>query len=308
MNGGRAATAALLALALGALAPRAAHSQDPSATAPPAPPAQAGILVDSVAVAGNVRIPAAGVRSTAGIQARSLVTPVQVQAAIRRLMASQAYASADVLVHETAPGHGIVTLRVVERPWVAAVEFRGLKSLGANAIRDSAGLKEGAPLNPQRVMDAERLVRDDLAKKGVQLLSIDTSLVAMPGGAEGYRLVFNVREGSRLTLAAVDFRGNQAFGDDELNGAMKTKPEGFWWFRSGRFDREAFETDLRESLPEFYADRGYIDFAVLGDTLVVDPATGAARLVVDVSEGPQYRLGEFNIQGASHFPHEALER
>ena len=308
LNGGRAATAALLALALGALAPRAAHSQDPSATAPPAPAAQAGVVVDSVVVAGNARITAAAVRSTAGIQARATVTPVQVQAAIRRLMASQAYASADVLLRETTPGRGIVTIRVVERPWIAAVEFRGLKSLGGTAIRDSAKLREGAPLNPQRVKDVERLVRDGLAKKGLQLTSIDTSLVAMPRPAEGYRLVFNVREGSRLTLAEVDFRGNQAFGDGELNGAMKTRPEGFWWFRSGRFDREAFETDLRESLPEFYADRGYIDFAVLGDTLEVDPASGAARLVVDVREGEQYRLGEFIIQGASHFPHEELER
>jgi outer membrane protein insertion porin family len=308
INGGRAATAALLALALGALAPGAAHSQDPSATAPPAPPAQAGIVVDSVAVAGNARVTAAAVRSTAGIQARSTVTPVQVQAAIRRLMASQAYASADVLVRETTAGHGVVTLQVVERPWVAAVEFRGLKSLGGTAIRDSARLREGAPLNPQRVKDAERLVRDGLAKKGLQLVSIDTSLVPMRQPATGYRLVFNVREGGRLTLAQVDFQGNQAFSDAELTGAMSTKPEGFWWFRSGKFDREAFETDLRESLPQFYADRGYIDFAVLGDTLVVDPATGAGRLVVDVREGPQYRLGEFIIQGASHFPHEELER
>jgi outer membrane protein assembly factor BamA len=153
LNGGRAATAALLALALGALAPRAAHSQDPSATAPPAPAAPAGVVVDSVAVQGNVRISASAVRSTAGIQARTTVTPVQVQAAIRRLMASQAYTSADVLLRETTPGRGIVTIRVAERPWIAAVEFRGLNSLGATAIRDSARLREGAPLNPQRVKD-----------------------------------------------------------------------------------------------------------------------------------------------------------
>lgn len=305
---GRAATAALLAFALGALAPRAAFSQDNGTATPPTPQAQAGIVVDSVAVAGNARIAASAVRSTAGIQPRTTVTPVQVQAAIRRLMASQAYARADVLVRETSPGRGIVTIQVAERPWIGAVEFRGLRSLSANATRDSAGLREGAPLNPQRVMDAERLVRDGLAKKGIQLLSIDTSLVALRTPAEGYRLVFNVREGSRLTLAQVDFQGNQAFSDDDLTGAMKTKPEGFWWFRSGKFDREAFEADLRESLPGFYADRGYIDFQVLGDTLVVDPATGAARLVVDVREGPQYRLGEFIIQGASHFPHEELEK
>jgi hypothetical protein len=38
---------------------------------------------------------------------------------------------------------------------------------------------------------------------------------------------------------------------------------------------------------------------VVSDTLVVDPVTGKARLVVEVDEGPQYRLGEFAIEGAS---------
>jgi len=304
---GGAATAALLTFSLAALAaPRALHAQD--TPAPAATPQQQGLVVDSVEVRGNGRVAAAAVRSTAGILPRSTVTAVQVQAAIRRLMASQAYQTADVLVRETAPGHGIVTLQVVERPYVAQVEFRGLRSLSGTAVRDSAKLREGAPLNPQRVLDVETRIRDELAKKGLQLISVDTSLVPLANPADGYRLVFNVREGSRLNLAVIDFQGNRAFSDEELTGAMKTKPEGFWWFRSGKFDREAFETDLRQNLPAFYGDRGYIDFAVLGDTLVVDPATGNARLVVDVSEGPRYRLGEFNIQGASHFPHEALER
>lgn len=306
LNRGGAATAALLSFIAALAAPRALHAQDnPAQTAAPQ---QQGLVVDSVAVVGNQRVSAAAVRSTAGILPRTTVTAVQVQAAIRRLMGSQAYSSADVLVRETGAGHGIVTIEVAERPYVAQVEFRGLKSLSGSAIRDSVHLREGAPLNPQRVMDVQARIRDELARKGRQLISVDTQLVAMDNPADGYRLVFNVREGSRLNLAQVEFEGNQAFSDEELVGAMKTKPEGFWWFRSGRFDREAFEADLRTSLPEFYGDRGYIDFAVLGDTLIVDPATGNARLVVDVREGARYRLGEFSIQGASHFPHEALER
>ena len=207
LNGGRAATAALLALALGALAPRAALSQDPAAPARRAP--EPGIVVDSVVVRARAACRPRRCAPPRGSRRAPRVTAVQVQAAIRRLMASQAYASADVLVRETARRPRRGDLQVVERPWIAAVEFRGLKSLGGNAIRDSARLKEGAPLNPQRVKDAERLVRDGLAKKGIQLVSIDTSLVAMPAGAEGYRLVFNVREGSRLTLADVDSRGTR---------------------------------------------------------------------------------------------------
>ncbi len=303
---GGAATAALLTFVFAApAAPRALHAQD---TPLPATPQQTGLVVDSVAVRGNQRVSEAAVKSTAGILPRTTVTAIQVQGAIRRLMASQAYSAADVLVRETTAGHGIVTIEVTERPYVAQVEFRGLRSLSGSAVRDSARLREGAPLNPQRVMDVQSRIRDELAKKGRQLVSVDTSLVALGGPAEGYKLVFNVREGSRLNLASIDFQGNQAFSDEDLVGAMKTKPEGFWWFRSGRFDRESFENDLRTSLPEFYGDHGYIDFAVLRDTLVVDPQTGNARLVVDVNEGARYRLGDFTIQGATHFPHEALER
>jgi len=301
---GRAAKAALLTFALCGLASRAALAQDPAAPTAQAP---AGLTVDSVAVRGNQRVPPATIISTAGIRPGATLTAVQVQAAVRRLMATGAFAQVEVLVRESTPGRGTLVLQVAEHPYIADIEFRGLESVSGNTVRDSVKLVRGGPLEPQKVKDAERLLRELLARKAVQLISVDTTLVPMPN-AEGYRLVFNVREGNRLTLADIDFTGNTVFADEALVDAMKTKPEGFFWFRSGRFDREAFETDMRENLPEFYANRGYIDFQVLGDSLVVDPQTGKARLVVEVSEGPRYRLGEFTIQGASHFPAEELEK
>ena len=311
---GGAAQAALLCFAstvLGAFAPRAALSQDPAQQPPaaaPQPEAQAGLVVDSVSVRGNQRLTAAQIRQTAAIRAGSTVAAPQVQAAIRRLMATGNFASVDVLVRESAtPGRGTVVVQVSEQPLIGAIEFRGLESANGRQARDSVGLREGQPLAPQKVADVQRLLRDQLARRGVQVLSIDTALVPLDGGA-GYRLVFEVREGNRLAVADVDFRGNEAFDDDALSGAMRTKPEGFLWFRSGRFDREAFQADLRENLPDFYARHGYIDFAVLSDTLEVDPETGKARLVVEVNEGPQYRLGEFTIVGNARFPSEELER
>jgi outer membrane protein insertion porin family len=152
------------------------------------------------------------------------------------------------------------------------------------------------------------MIRDLLAKQGVQLISVDTVLtpVAQPEGA--FRLTFDVREGNRLSIAAIDFVGNTHFDDDALRGAIDTSPEGFLWFHSGKYDRAKWEEDLASRLPEFYGAHGFIDFNVASDTLVVDPETGKARLTVTVNEGPQYRLGEFNIVGASHFPSEQLER
>jgi outer membrane protein insertion porin family len=89
---------------------------------------------------------------------------------------------------------------------------------------------------------------------------------------------------------------------------LDTKREGFFWFKKGTYDEEKLRQDLRQTLPAHYGRLGYIDFTVTGDSLVVDPTTGKARLVISVEEGPQYRLSGFQIQGNSRFPTEDLLR
>lgn len=199
-RGGRAAAAALLLLAFGGALPRAAHSQVPTTPAPAAP--QTGVRVDTVLVRGNLRLTEAQVRGAGGIHSGSYITPTQVPAAINRLMNTGQFETVDVLFRPAAADRGAIILQVRERPILGDVTFQGLKSVSGGTVRDSAKLKAGEPLNPQRVRDAEKLVRDLLAKKGVQLTSIDTTLRPMPNPAQGVRLTFNVREGGRLAITA----------------------------------------------------------------------------------------------------------
>lgn len=301
-----AVSAALLSILTfgGGASPAAA--QEPT----PAPPAQqqAGAVLDSLVVRGNQRVTEAAIRTTAGLREGDLVRGPEIQTAIRRLMATGNFESVEVLSQGDPASRVTLIVQVTERPLVAGIEFRGLETISGKTVRDTVGLEENQPLNPADVVRTEQMIRDLLAAQGRQVAAIDTSLTRVSEPAGAVRLTFNVREGNRLALADVDFRGNQAFSDAALQDAMRTKPEGFFWFRSGRFDREVFRADLRERLPGFYGARGYIDFAVLSDTLVVDPQTGKARLVVEVSEGPQYRLGEFRVEGNSRFPTEAVQR
>jgi len=111
-----------------------------------------------------------------------------------------------------------------------------------------------------------------------------------------------------VAIAQLTVEGNTHFSDADLVGQMKTGPEGFWWFRSGDYDDDKLRADLQEHLPKFYGDRGYVDFQVLGDTLVVDDTTGKATLVVRVSEGDPYRVGTFEIVGNRRFSTEDLEQ
>jgi len=121
-------------------------------------------------------------------------------------------------------------------------------------------------------------------------------------------VIFDVDEGRRVAIAQLKVEGNTHFSAPDLVGQMKTGPEGFWWFRSGDYDDDKLRADMQERLPKFYGDRGYVDFQVLGDTLIVDDTTGKATLVVRLSEGEPYRVGTFEIVGNRRFSTEDLEQ
>jgi outer membrane protein insertion porin family len=89
---------------------------------------------------------------------------------------------------------------------------------------------------------------------------------------------------------------------------MSTRQEGFFWFRSGSYDADEYDQDLGQSVPAVYRSKGYLDFRVVSDTLIVDPETGKTRLELRVEEGPQYRLDDFVVEGNQHFTTEQIER
>ncbi|MQA88808.1 MAG: outer membrane protein assembly factor BamA [Gemmatimonas sp.] len=298
---------------------------DPSAPAPQVPPPDSaapgtpaplpdptasgtGVLVDSVDVRGNERMESGEIRVVAALQPGYEASRVDVQNAIRRLMATGNFETVQIL-SEGDPAAGVtLTIEVEERPYIVGFDIEGLDRVNPSTVRDTVGLIGNQPLNPQLVKRAERTIRDLLALEGVQLASLDTAMVPAGEDPNSYRLVFQVEEGNRLAVAEIDFEGNEAFDDEDLRDAIQTREEGFFWFRTGRFDRTTFQEDLLQNLPTFYGQSGYIDFTVVSDSMVIDPETGKARLVIAVNEGPQYRLGDFGIEGARRFPTDQIER
>lgn len=302
----------LLPMVLGAVLALAPISRLDAQVVPPVPGGAAatpqGVVIDSVVVRGNSRVEASTVEVVSAFQPGQRITPPAIQTGIRRLMASGDFESVEVFSEDSGTGSVVLFVDVVERPLVTEYAVEGLSSVSNSTVRDTVGFQRNRPLNPQTVVRTERIIRDLLAAEGVQLESIDTTMTAVANQEGAYRVVFNVEEGNRLAIAQIQFEGNQAFSDQSLRGAMATKTEGFFWFQEGRYDRVRLQEDLLTNLPDFYGANGYIDFNVVSDTLLVDPVSGKARLVIGVDEGPQYRLGEFSIQGARRFPEDQLER
>jgi outer membrane protein insertion porin family len=279
-----------------------------TAIAAPAALAQAPVRVDSLEVVGNSRVEAQSILALFAIQPGQEITYRAVQRGTKELLNTGQFENVVVRARGgTAPQPYVLTIEVVEAPIVRRVGIEGLQNVSAREVRDTTGLNSGFPLNRQRILDAKEYIRQELAGEGIPFADVDERLDPVEGAANEVELILEVSEGQRVTVAEVVFHGNDMVDASDLQSAMSTKKEGFWWFRTGSYTQTGFREDLEANLPRLYRTRGFLDFQVVSDTLIVDTESGKARLEVTVDEGPQYRLGAFSIEGNTVFEDEELE-
>ncbi len=305
---GRQAAAAAAALSVALLAaPVSAQIPGEPAQIPGEPGAVP--VVDSVVVEGNVRQSDLTILSRLGIQPGTRVGYQDIQRGLKELWASGQFRDLQVLARGGEGGEPLVmVLRVDEEDLVNRVQITGLESLEAREVREAAGLEAGEPFRPAAVRRAEEFIREELARRGIPFVRIEERVEPIEGMEKQVALFLDVEEGSRVTVARITFRGNESFSDGVLASAMETSEEGFLWLRTGQYDAQMLEADLRQNLPRYYGERGYLDFHVVDDTLVVDPETGKVRVEIEVEEGRRYRLADFTIEGNRRFPTEELRR
>lgn len=215
---------------------------------------------------------------------------------------------------EDAPyDNGVMGKRVIfhmeERPRVKIVDYTGstqiertkvdekMRELGVSLRLDSF-LDEGA------VRRVKGIIQTMMAEKGYQDAEIESTVEPLPGGPKLVKVVFNVNEGPKVRIRTVDFTGNEAMSDGSLRRRMKgTKAHWFlsWITGRGTFDAAKFDEDA-DALVEHYRNNGYIE-ARVGQPQIEriedspDGKTRWVRLVVPVTEGPRYRVGEFTFAG-----------
>ena len=282
-----------LLVLIGAAAP--AHAQQTACSIP-----------DSVAVRGNSRVSAVTIRADAGISSGMQLDVTETQRAIRSVFATGQFDDVQLLCEPSPSGEkSVLVIEVSEKPLLTDFKVVGANAVSERTVRDKITLAVGRPLDAAELARVLTTLDSLYADRGYYLATVRPETTVVAGAAS---LTFRVNEGRRLAVSGIRVDGNGRFSDKAIVNAMKTKPEGFFWFRKGEFDEDVFTSDLSDELPSYYARRGFIDFAVTSDTLIVDPELGKAEIRLEVSEGPQYRIGTFEIVGNRQFSTEQLSR
>ncbi len=262
-------------------------------------------VADSIIVRGAQRVVPSSIVTAAGIPVSEPISFRDVQRAIDNLYATGQFSDVQI-AQGIVDGKQLLVIEVVERPLLTSWTVTGPARISDRKVRGRVSLLAGRPYDPAAAARSRAAVDSLYTKDGYHGTRV--ALRELPQEDGTIRVIFDIREGQRVTISQVIIEGNERFSDGEVVSHMASKPEGFWWFRKGEYSDESVERDVREKLAAFYASNGYIDFQVTGDSLATDEETGKATLVLTVDEGARYEVGTFDVVGNRQFSTEQLER
>lgn len=262
---------------------------------------------DSIVIRGNSRIADQRIRTEAALTIGTPLNFPAIQRALKALYALNEFD--DVAVGcdlESAAGKSLVVVTVKERVILGDLNVTGPKNVSPRSVRDKVDLLIGRPIDPLQVAKARARIDSLYESAGYYLARVTIDSTAMPDGKIG--LTYRVDEGRRLAIAGIDILGNSQVKDGTVVGAMKTRPEGFWWFKKGEYNDDKYVGDLGERIPALYSRLGFVDMRIMKDTMQVDRDRGKGLVEITVDEGPRYRIGTFEIAGNRRFSTDELKR
>src|SRR5690606_1726067 len=180
-------------------------------------------VVSAVDVRGNQRVEAATIREYVTIKPGVSFSTADIDESIKRLFATGLFS--DVSINQV--GRSLI-VNVAENQIVNQVLFQGNKKLKDAQLAAAVQLKPRGTFSPvQMEADADairaaygRIGRDDA----------NVSARVMDLGQNRVNVVFDINEGDRTKIRAVNFIGNNAFSDRRLADVIATKRSGLLSF------------------------------------------------------------------------------
>jgi outer membrane protein insertion porin family len=116
-------------------------------------------------------------------------------------------------------------------------------------------------------------------------------------------LKIEIQDGNVTKVRGITFEGNTAFDNGDLVGAMDETSIAKWWkfWKSGKFNPENYKKD-KESIIKFYRKNGYRDAEILSDSLIYSKDKKDVNLLLNVYEGPQYKIRNIKWEGNTVYP------
>ena len=287
LRSGTAAVALLLLSAPCALA-QGANAQGADQAPQPAQVRQGGVIRE-IRIEGSERIEPDTVRSYLTVQPGEQFDNAQFDKSLKALFGTGLFAD----VNLARQGDALV-VRVVENPIINRVAYEGNDRYDDKALNDEVHLKPRAVYTRTKVQADVKRILDLYRRSGRFAATVEPKVVQLPQNRVD--LIFEITEGKLTGIESINFIGNKAFANGELQGVISTKESRWYRFFSSddTYDPDRLTYD-RELLRKYYLAKGYADFRVVSGVAELTPARDGFIITFDVEEGERYHVGKVGL-------------
>jgi outer membrane protein insertion porin family len=259
-------------------------------------------VLEKLSVKGLVINSREAVLANASLHQGLFFTASDIKNAVRNFYNTGLFRSVDVFVTAETDSSASLLVKFEEFPLCEGIEFAGLKKVKQKDLDEKFPFKIRQVVSDDALFRAEKFVEDQYAKKGYLLadVSVEKVFSKVPGNMI---FKFNVKEGERVSIRSIAFKGNKEVASSKLKGKFKTK-ESRWW-RSGDFDEELYRAHL-DSLVLYYNEIGYLDASIVRDSIWYSDSKKDIHIEITVEEGKKYYTGKFFFTGNSVLSSDSL--
>ncbi|HEV7700107.1 MAG TPA: outer membrane protein assembly factor BamA [Pyrinomonadaceae bacterium] len=318
--------AVLVSIVLAFPAAASQFAMDGNAPVPAVAPVQQ--VVETVDIQGNRRLRDEDLMYYIKTRPGDVYDPAALERDLKELLALNFFdkTATRVLTEDGIRGGVNVIFEVKELPIIRDLQFKGAKALTESDIlkefrEKRVGVSKEAVYDPVKARAATRILREMLASKGFPNAKVEVAEDQV--SATSVAITFNVEQGYRSRIVQIDFEGNQHFKDGELRNALVlVKETGLVSRVKGMdiLDLRKLQYDLQKNVRSYMFSKGYFQ-ARIGEPEVVGlgyKMTGfpilkalplplvrskddTLKIIVPVTEGKVYRVGELKVEGNSIF-------
>ncbi|NCO51581.1 MAG: outer membrane protein assembly factor BamA [Deltaproteobacteria bacterium] len=262
------------------------------------------ITPTDVRLEGNNRVDGATVRALVSVKPGAEVTLEQIDRDVRAIAKLGHFDDVRVDLREEG-GRKILVFVVHERPLIREIRFEGFDHLSEEKLRPVVLLKPPVIYDPVKVANDVDALLTLYQEEGYHAAKIAPDLSTDERNES--LLTFKITEGDKVLIDEIVFEGNEIIASKALRKAMQTRER---WIFSWITDRGTYkpadiplDMDLMQAL---YFDRGYMDARIKQPQISLIKDGKYMKLLFEIDEGPQYRVGKVGIKGDLLKPRDEL--
>lgn len=258
------------------------------------PQAYSDDYVSRIDIEGNKIVSDATIVSKVKSRAGQRYNKNIINADVKNLYATGFFETVEAQKEDTPEGL-VILFKVNEKAVLKKISVEGDHFIRKKKILESISIEVGSFIDEYKLKEAVKKIKDLYNVKGFSQAEVNYELNVLEAKNEA-KISIIINEKGILKVRGVDVAGNEFVSARKIKRLMKMKKA--WLLNRGIFKEDVLKDDIGR-INDFYNLEGFTDASVDID---VDYKPKGVYLIITISEGKRYYIGQVKVQGYSEIP------